>query len=75
MDTNMVREWFGTARTTVDEGARYLLRLAVDEEVKGMTGLYFDQGRPERADPQAYDEEARRRLRELTLRWISLHRV
>lgn len=75
MDTNMVREWFGTARTTVDEGARYLLRLAVDEEVKGRTGLYFDQGRPERAESQAYDEEARRRLREMTLRWISLHKV
>ncbi|MBJ6799905.1 SDR family NAD(P)-dependent oxidoreductase [Geomonas propionica] len=72
MDTKMVREWFGTARTTVEEGARYLERLAVDDELQGTTGLYFDQGSPKRAAEQAYDVEARRRLRELTLKLISL---
>ncbi|QWV94696.1 SDR family NAD(P)-dependent oxidoreductase [Geomonas oryzisoli] len=71
MDTKMVREWFGSARTTVEEGARYLERLAVDDELQGRTGLYFDQGRATRADDQAYDEEARRRLRESSLKWIS----
>ncbi|GFO66376.1 SDR family NAD(P)-dependent oxidoreductase [Geomonas paludis] len=72
MDTKMVREWFGAARTTVEEGARYLERLAVDDELQGKTGLYFDQGNPKRAAEQAYEEDARRRLRELTLKWISL---
>lgn len=72
MDTRMVREWFGTARTTVAEGARYLERLAVDDEVQGQSGLYFDQGKPSRALEQAYDLQARRRLRELSLKWISL---
>ncbi|QXE92761.1 SDR family NAD(P)-dependent oxidoreductase [Geomonas subterranea] len=74
MDTRMVREWFGTARTTVEEGARYLERLAVDDELHGKTGLYFDQGSPKRAAEQAYDDEARRRLRELSLKLISLRR-
>ncbi|MBU5612983.1 SDR family NAD(P)-dependent oxidoreductase [Geomonas azotofigens] len=72
MDTKMVREWFGAARTTVEEGARYLERLAVDDEVQGKTGLYFDQGTPARAAEQAYDEKARERLRELSLKLISL---
>ena len=67
MDTRMVREWFGVARTTVAEGARYVERLAVDDEPGGVTGVYFDQGEPSRAAEQAYDEKARRRLKELTL--------
>jgi NAD(P)-dependent dehydrogenase (short-subunit alcohol dehydrogenase family) len=68
MDTRMVREWFGTPRTTVEEGARYLERLVVAEELKGVTGVYFDQGERSRAAEQAYDEKARRRLRELSRR-------
>jgi NAD(P)-dependent dehydrogenase (short-subunit alcohol dehydrogenase family) len=66
MDTNMVREWFGAARTTVEEGARYVERLAVADEVRETSGVYFDQGRPSRALAQAYDVESRRRLRELS---------
>lgn len=72
MDTRMVREWFGTPRTTVEEGARYLERLAVGEEMKGVTGIYWDQGTRSRAAGQAYDMEARRRLREASLRWTGL---
>jgi NAD(P)-dependent dehydrogenase (short-subunit alcohol dehydrogenase family) len=66
MDTNMVREWFGSARTTVDEGAGYLERLVLSEEVKDVTGAYFDQGRPTRALEQAYDLAARKRLQDLS---------
>lgn len=67
MDTRMVREWFGTPRATVAEGARYLERLAVDDEMRGVSGVYLDQGKPSRALEQAYDAKARRRLRELSL--------
>ena len=72
MDTKMVREWFGSPRTTVEEGARYVERLAVDDKLKGVSGLYYDQGQSSRASEQAYDERARRRLRELSLRWTGL---
>ncbi|GFO55730.1 3-oxoacyl-ACP reductase [Geomonas sp. Red276] len=71
MDTKMVREWFGAPRTTVEEGARYLERLAIDLEVKGMSGKYLEQGRPTRANDQAYDATARRRLRELSERLVA----
>lgn len=72
MDTRMVREWFGTARTTVEEGARYVERLALADEFNGVGGIYFDQGEASRAAKQAYDEKARRRLKELSLGWTGL---
>lgn len=72
MDTKMVREWFGTPRTSVEEGARYVERLAVSDELDGESGIYFDQDEPSRAVGQAYDEKARKRLQELSLRWTGL---
>lgn len=69
MDTNMVREWFGAARTTVEEGALHVERLALSEELKGVSGVYFDQSREARVSEQAYDLEARSRLRELSFKW------
>lgn len=74
MDTKMVREWFGSARTTVEEGARNVERLAVAEELDGVSGVYYDLNRKSRASEQAYDEKARRRLRELSLQWTGLDR-
>ena len=72
MDTKLVRAWFASPRTSVEEGARYVERLAVADDLDGVSGVYFDQGRPARALEQAYDEKARRRLRELSLRWTGL---
>ena len=72
MDTKMVREWFGTPLATVEEGAGHVECLAVADELKGVSGLYYDRGRPARASEQAYDEKARRRLRELSLIWTGL---
>jgi NAD(P)-dependent dehydrogenase (short-subunit alcohol dehydrogenase family) len=62
MDTKMVHGTFGYTMSTVEEGAEAVLRLAVSPEVEGVTGRYFDGRREARANRQAYDEEARRRL-------------
>jgi NAD(P)-dependent dehydrogenase (short-subunit alcohol dehydrogenase family) len=62
MDTKMAIESFGHAMSTVEEGVAATLRLAVDREVDGVTGRYFDGLRESRANAQAYDPEARRRL-------------
>lgn len=70
MDTKMVREWFGAPRTTVKEGADALEHLVLAEELDRISGAYFDGQRQARAQAQAYDEEARRRLRELSERWV-----
>lgn len=72
MDTKMVREWFGTPRSSVEEGASYVERLAISEALDGVSGIYFEQDEPSRADEQAYDEKARKRLKELSLRWTGL---
>jgi NAD(P)-dependent dehydrogenase (short-subunit alcohol dehydrogenase family) len=62
MDTKMVLETFGRSMSTVEEGAEATVRLATSPELEGVTGRYFDGTREGRADPQAYDEEARKRL-------------
>jgi hypothetical protein len=43
-----------------------LLRLAVSPELEGVTGRYFDGQREARANRQAYDVEARKRLWDLS---------
>jgi NAD(P)-dependent dehydrogenase (short-subunit alcohol dehydrogenase family) len=72
MNTKMVREWFGTPRSTVEEGARAVERLVLTEELAGVTGEYFEGQRQARAAAQADDEEARRRLRQMSERWVGL---
>jgi NAD(P)-dependent dehydrogenase (short-subunit alcohol dehydrogenase family) len=62
MDTKMVHETFGYTMSTVEEGAEAVVRLAASPEVEGVTGRYFDGMREARANRQAYDAEARRRL-------------
>jgi NAD(P)-dependent dehydrogenase (short-subunit alcohol dehydrogenase family) len=69
MDTKMARA-FGRPRTTIEEGARATERLITDPALDGVSGRYFDGLEESTADPQAYDETARRALwklsRELT---------
>ncbi len=69
MDTKMVREWFGSPSSTVEEGAQAVERLAVSADLHGVSGEYFDRERRARANAQAYDPAARRRLREMSEHW------
>ncbi len=62
MDTKMVQETFGYTMSTVEEGTDATVRLAVSPELEGVTGRYFDGRREGRANRQARDPEARRRL-------------
>lgn len=64
MDTTMVREGGITPWSTVDEGGTAVLRLV--EEADPGTGRYFNGTSQARADRQAYDADARRRLRALS---------
>jgi NAD(P)-dependent dehydrogenase (short-subunit alcohol dehydrogenase family) len=68
MDTTMVRQAGTTPISTVEEGADAILNLAVSPALAGRTGLYFNGQREARADAQAYDAAAQRRLRELSVR-------
>ena len=62
MDTKMVLQTFGYTMSTVEEGAEAVVRLAASPEFEGVTGRYFDGTREGRANRQAYDLQARRRL-------------
>lgn len=70
MDTNMVYEFFGSTMSSVADGADALEYVATSDDTAGVTGEYFDQKRKTKADPQAYDAEARKKLREFSLRLI-----
>jgi NAD(P)-dependent dehydrogenase (short-subunit alcohol dehydrogenase family) len=72
MNTTMVRQSGTTPISTVEDGAAAILQLAVSPALDGKSGLYFNVLREARADPQAYDAEARRRLRALSLKLVGL---
>jgi hypothetical protein len=66
MDTKMAVDTFGYTMSTVKDGVEATLRLAVAPELEGVSGRYFDRLHEARANPQAYDQAARRRLWDLS---------
>ena len=68
MPTKIVLHARGSAISTLEEGVKATLRLATNAELDGVTGSYFNGLNEGRAHPQAYDPDARRRLRELSER-------
>ena len=68
MDTAMVRQSGVTPISSVDQGAAAIIRLAVSPELDGRTGLFFNGQQEARAGAQAYDAEARQRLKALSFK-------
>jgi NAD(P)-dependent dehydrogenase (short-subunit alcohol dehydrogenase family) len=66
MDTDMLLEAGVTPRSSVDDGADAVMRLVTESGLE--SGQFFDGTRPARADAQAYDADARARLRVLSER-------
>ena len=66
MDTKMVRKSFGRSMSTVAEGVEATHRLVTSPDLEGVSGKYFDGLDESVADGQAYDEQERRRLWELS---------
>jgi NAD(P)-dependent dehydrogenase (short-subunit alcohol dehydrogenase family) len=64
MDTGMVRRAGLTPRATVGDGADAVMNLITSPDIG--SGGYFNRLRPARANAQAYDEEARGKLRRLS---------
>lgn len=73
MNTKMVHESLGYNLTTVEDGVKAVLYLATSPALDDITGKYFDQQREARANPQAYDIAARRRLRQISEQLTGLH--
>lgn len=66
MATTMVRQSGVAPMSTVEDGCQAILHLIAGDDIENQSGLFFDRLHESRADPQAYDPEARRRLRALS---------
>jgi NAD(P)-dependent dehydrogenase (short-subunit alcohol dehydrogenase family) len=72
MDTTMVRASGVTPTSTVDQGADAILNVALSAGLADKSGLFFDGLKQSRANAQAYDDDARQRLRTLSLKLVGL---
>src|SRR3954447_9300106 len=72
MPTKIVLDARGSPASTLAEGVAATARLAADPALENVTGRYFNRTREARADDQAYDADARRRLWELSERLTRL---
>jgi NAD(P)-dependent dehydrogenase (short-subunit alcohol dehydrogenase family) len=67
MNTTMVRAGGITPMSTVEQGGAAILHLVAGDDVAGKSGLFFNGMNEMKANAQAYDAAARRRLCELSL--------
>jgi NAD(P)-dependent dehydrogenase (short-subunit alcohol dehydrogenase family) len=70
MPTKMVLEARGSSVDTLEAGIEATSRLAIDPELDGVTGRFYDRQRESTPDPQASDEEQRKRLWALSLELV-----
>ncbi|MCP3368382.1 SDR family NAD(P)-dependent oxidoreductase [Bradyrhizobium cajani] len=72
MNTTMVRAGGITPMSTVQQGGAAILHLVEGDDVADKSGAFFNGMNEARANPQAYDAEARKRLRALSLELTGL---
>ena len=72
MNTTMVRAGGITPISTVEQGGEAILHLVTGDDVANKSGLFFNGMHEARANPQAYDAAARKRLRTLSLELVGL---
>jgi NAD(P)-dependent dehydrogenase (short-subunit alcohol dehydrogenase family) len=70
MPTKMVLSERVDAVDSVGLGTAATLRLAIDPELEGVSGRFFDRRSESSANPQAYDADARARLQRLSLELV-----
>ena len=72
MNTTMVRAGGITPMSTVEQGGAAILHLVQGDDVANKSGLFFNGMNEMKANAQAYDAAARKRLRELSLKLTGL---
>jgi NAD(P)-dependent dehydrogenase (short-subunit alcohol dehydrogenase family) len=72
MNTTMVRAGGITPISTVEQGGEAILHLVTGDDVANRSGLFFNGMHEAKANPQAYDAAARRRLRTLSFELAGL---
>jgi NAD(P)-dependent dehydrogenase (short-subunit alcohol dehydrogenase family) len=66
MPTKMVLAARGSSISTIEEGVQATMRLITAPELDQVSGRYFNGLREARAESQAYDRQARLKLRQLS---------
>ncbi|MBV6647496.1 MAG: SDR family NAD(P)-dependent oxidoreductase [Cyclobacteriaceae bacterium] len=72
MPTKMTIEAFGYGMASVNQGVEATKRLITSSKLKGVTGKYFDGTHESQSNRQAYDESARKQLKEQSLELVDL---
>jgi NAD(P)-dependent dehydrogenase (short-subunit alcohol dehydrogenase family) len=72
MNTTMVRAGGISPMSTVEQGGAAILHLVNGDDVSGRSGLFFNGMNEMKANAQAYDRDARARLRALSCRLTGL---
>lgn len=72
MGTTMVLQTPGPVRSTIDEGADVVMYVVTSPDLEGRSGIYFEQFEEGRANDQAYDEVARKKLDKMTREILGL---
>jgi NAD(P)-dependent dehydrogenase (short-subunit alcohol dehydrogenase family) len=72
MNTTMVSRAGVTPISTVEQGADAILNLATGTAIAGRSGLFFNGQQEARADAQAYDAQARQRLKRLSQELVGI---
>jgi NAD(P)-dependent dehydrogenase (short-subunit alcohol dehydrogenase family) len=72
MNTTMVRAGGITPMSTVEQGGAAILHLVEGDDVANKSGLFFNGMNEMKANAQAYDANARKRLREISLKLTGL---
>jgi NAD(P)-dependent dehydrogenase (short-subunit alcohol dehydrogenase family) len=72
LDTKMVRRAFSRPQGSAESGAEVEVYLASAPDLEGVSGVYFDQKEPSRANPQAYSHPDREKLWLLSLELTDL---
>ncbi len=70
MPTKMTLAARGSASSSLEEGIEATIHLITDPALDDISGRFYNGLHPSRAHPQAYDVDARRRLRELSRRLV-----
>ena len=69
--TYMPTKIVASPASSLEEGVEATMRLVTDPQLDGVSGAYFNGLREQEADSQAYDADARARLRDLSERLIA----
>jgi NAD(P)-dependent dehydrogenase (short-subunit alcohol dehydrogenase family) len=72
MNTTMVRASGTTPMSTVEQGGAAILHLVQGDDVANRSGLFFNGMSEMKANAQAYDATARKKLREVSLKLTGL---